>query len=264
MRLKEKVAIVVGGGQIPGGTIGNGRATAILFGREGAKVMVVDRNLNSAQDTVSMIVEEGGIAKAVAADVTDEASLQKMIAHCVTEWGRIDILHNNVGFSLGAGDAVIEEITSEAFDRIMQLNLRGMVMTCKHVLPIMRKQRSGVIISISSHAVLVSYPYVAYKASKAGVIAMTEQLADMNAEYGIRANAILPGLMNTPMAIESRIKKGKSREEVIAERDAQVPLGKMGTAWDVAYAALFLASDEAKFISGVSLLVDGAASVRRG
>ena len=264
MRLKEKVAIVVGGGQIPGGTIGNGRATAILFGREGAKVMVVDRNLNSAQDTVSMIVEEGGIAKAVAADVTDEASLQKMIAHCVTEWGRIDILHNNVGFSLGAGDAVIEEITSEAFDRIMQLNLRGMVMTCKHVLPIMRKQRSGVIISISSHAVLVSYPYVAYKASKAGVIAMTEQLADMNAEYGIRANAILPGLMNTPMAIESRIKKGKSREEVIAERDAQVPLGKMGTAWDVAYAALFLASDEAKFISGVSLLVDGGASVRRG
>jgi len=264
MRLKEKVAIVVGGGQIPGGTIGNGRATAILFGREGAKVMVVDRNLNSAQDTVSMIVKEGGIAKAVAADVTDEASLQKMIAHCVTEWGRIDILHNNVGFSLGAGDAVIEEITSEAFDRIMQLNLRGMVMTCKHVLPIMRKQRSGVIISISSHAVLVSYPYVAYKASKAGVIAMTEQLADMNAEYGIRANAILPGLMNTPMAIESRIKKGKSREEVIAERDAQVPLGKMGTAWDVAYAALFLASDEAKFISGVSLLVDGAASVRRG
>ena len=264
MRLKEKVAIVVGGGQIPGGTIGNGRATAILFGREGAKVMVVDRNLESAQDTVSMIVKEGGIAKAVAADVTDEASLQKMIAHCVTEWGRIDILHNNVGFSLGAGDAVIEEITSEAFDRIMQLNLRGMVMTCKHVLPIMRKQRSGVIISISSHAVLVSYPYVAYKASKAGVIAMTEQLADMNAEYGIRANAILPGLMNTPMAIESRIKKGKSREEVIAERDAQVPLGKMGTAWDVAHAALFLASDEAKFISGVSLLVDGAASVRRG
>jgi len=264
MRLKEKVAIVVGGGQIPGGTIGNGRATAILFAREGAKVMVVDRNLNSAQDTVSMIVKEGGIAKAVAADVTDEASLQKMIAHCVTEWGRIDILHNNVGFSLGAGDAVIEEITSEAFDRIMQLNLRGMVMTCKHVLPIMRKQRSGVIISISSHAVLVSYPYVAYKASKAGVIAMTEQLADMNAEYGIRANAILPGLMNTPMAIESRIKKGKSREEVIAERDAQVPLGKMGTAWDVAYAALFLASDEAKFISGVSLLVDGGASVRRG
>jgi NAD(P)-dependent dehydrogenase (short-subunit alcohol dehydrogenase family) len=264
MRLKDKVAIVVGGGQTPGETIGNGRATAILFAREGAKVLVVDRDFGSAQDTVSMIVKEGGTAKAAAADVTDEASLQKMIADCVTQWGRIDILHNNVGFSLAGGDAVIEEITSEAFDRIMKVNLRGMVMTCKHVLPIMRKQRSGVIISISSISVLVSYPYVAYKASKAGVVAMTEQLAYQNAEYGIRANVILPGLMNTPMAIESRIKTGKSREDVIAERDAQVPGGKMGTAWDVAYAALFLASDEAKFISGVSLPVDGASFVRRG
>jgi NAD(P)-dependent dehydrogenase (short-subunit alcohol dehydrogenase family) len=147
----------------------------------------------------------------------------------------------------------------------MRINLRGMVITCKHVLPIMRKQRSAVIINISSTGVLVSYPYVAYKASKAGVIALTEQLAYQNAEYGIRANAIIPGLMNTPMAIESRIKVlGKSREEVVAERDAQVPGGKMGTAWDVAYAALFLASDEAKFISGVTLPVDGASIVRRG
>jgi len=265
MRLKDKVAIVVGGGQTPGESIGNGRATAILFAREGAKVLVVDRDLSSAQDTASMIVKEGGTADAASADVTNEASLQKMIADCVAKWGRIDILHNNVGLSLAGGDAVIEEITSEAFDRIMQINLRGMVMTCKHVLPIMRKQRSGVIISISSHAVLISYPYVAYKTSKAGVIAMIEQLAYQNAEYGIRANVILPGLMNTPMAIESRIKAlGKSREEVIAERDAQVPGGKMGTAWDVAYAALFLASDEAKFISGVSLPVDGGAVVRRG
>ncbi len=265
MRLKNKVAIVVGGGQIPGETTGNGRATAIVFAREGAKVLVVDRDLSSAQDTVSMIVKEGGTAKAAAADVTDETSLQKMVADCVAAWGRIDVLHNNVGFSLAGGDAVIEDITSEAFDRIMRVNLRGMVMTCKHVVPIMRKQRNGVIISISSHAVLISYPYVAYKTSKAGVIAMTEQLAYMNAEYGIRANVILPGLMNTPMAIESRVKAlGKSREEVVAERDAQVPGGKMGTAWDVAYAALFLASDEAKFISGVSLPVDGGASVRRG
>jgi NAD(P)-dependent dehydrogenase (short-subunit alcohol dehydrogenase family) len=264
MRLKDKVAIIVGGGQTPGETIGNGRATAILFAREGAKVLVADRNLSSAQDTASMIVKEGGTADATAADVTNEASLQKMTADCVAKWGRIDILHNNVGFSLAGGDAVIEDITSEAFDRIMQVNLRGMVMTCKHVLPIMRKQCSGVIISISSRAVLVSYPYVAYKTSKAGVIAMTEQLAYQNAEYGIRANTILPGLMNTPMAIESRIKAGKSREEVIAERDAKVPGGKMGTGWDVAYAALFLASDEAKFISGVSLPVDGGSFLRCG
>jgi NAD(P)-dependent dehydrogenase (short-subunit alcohol dehydrogenase family) len=264
MRLKDKVAIIVGGGQMPGETIGNGRATAVLFAREGAKVLVVDCDLCSAQDTVSMIVKEGGTAKAAAADVTDEASLQKMIADCVAQWDRIDILHNNVGLGLAGGDAVIEDITSESFDRIMKINLRGMVMTCKHVLPVMRKQRSGVIISISSIAAIVSYPYVAYKASKAGVIALTEQLAYQNAAYGIRANAIMPGLVNTPMAVEARIKAGKSREEVIAERDAQVPGGKMGTAWDVAYAALFLASDEAKFISGVSLPVDGASVVRRG
>jgi NAD(P)-dependent dehydrogenase (short-subunit alcohol dehydrogenase family) len=265
MRLKDKVAIIVGGGQTLGETIGNGRATAILFAREGAKVWVVDRDVQSAQDTVDLIVKEGGVAEAAAADVTDEASLVAMIKGCCAKWGCIDILHNNVGFSLAGGDAVMEDITSEAFDLVTTVNLRGMVMTCKHVLPIMRAQRSGVINSISSMAILDSYPYVAYKTSKAGVVAMTEQLAYMNAEYGVRANVILPGLMNTPMAIESRISADKSREEVVAERDARVPLGgKMGSAWDVAHAALFLASDEAGFISGVTLPVDGGSSVRRG
>jgi NAD(P)-dependent dehydrogenase (short-subunit alcohol dehydrogenase family) len=265
MRLKDKVAIIVGGGQTPGETIGNGRATAMLFAREGAKVLVVDRDLASAEETVANIADEGGTAAAAAADVTDEASLEKMIAGCTEKWGRIDILHNNVGFSLAGGDAVIEDITIEAFDRVTAVNLRGMVMTCKHVLPIMRAQKSGVILSISSMAVLDSYPYVTYKTSKAGVVAMTEQLAYMNADHGIRANVILPGLMNTPMAVESRITDEMSREDVIAARDAKVPLGKkMGSAWDVAYAALFLASDEAKFISGVTLPVDGGAAVRRG
>jgi NAD(P)-dependent dehydrogenase (short-subunit alcohol dehydrogenase family) len=265
MRLKDKVAIIVGGGQTPGETIGNGRATAMLFAREGAKVLVVDRDLASAEETVANIADEGGTAAAAAADVTDEASLEKMIAGCTEKWGRIDILHNNVGFSLAGGDAVIEDITVEAFDRVTAVNLRGMVMTCKHVLPIMRAQKSGVILSISSMAVLDSYPYVTYKTSKAGVVAMTEQLAYMNADHGIRANVILPGLMNTPMAVESRITDEMSREDVIAARDAKVPLGKkMGSAWDVAYAALFLASDEAKFISGVTLPVDGGAAVRRG
>ena len=265
MRLKDKVAIILGGGQTPGETIGNGRATAMLFAREGAKVLVVDRDLASAEETVAIIADEGGTAAAAAADVTDEASLEKMIVGCTEKWGRIDILHNNVGFSLAGGDAVIEDITVEAFDRVTAVNLRGMVMTCKHVLPIMRAQKSGVILSISSMAVLDSYPYVTYKTSKAGVVAMTEQLAYMNADYGIRANVILPGLMNTPMAVESRITNTMTREDVIAARDAKVPLGKkMGSAWDVAYAALFLASDEAKFISGVTLPVDGGAAVRRG
>jgi NAD(P)-dependent dehydrogenase (short-subunit alcohol dehydrogenase family) len=265
MRLQDKAAIVVGGGQTPGDNIGNGKATSVLFAGEGAKVAVVDRDLARAQDTVDMITGEGGTAIALAADVTDENSLKKMISDVHSQWGRIDILHNNVGFSLAGGDSIIDDITEEAFDRVMTVNLRGMVMTCKHVLPIMRAQKSGAIVSISSMAAIESYPYVTYKTSKAGVVAMTEQLAYMNAEHGIRANVILPGLMHTPMAVEARITKDKNREQVIAERDAKVPLGnKMGSAWDVAYAALFLASDEAKFITGVSLCVDGGASVRRG
>lgn len=265
MLLQDKVAIVVGGGQTPGETIGNGRATAIAFAREGARVVVVDRNLDSAADTARMIAAEGGEACAMAADVTDEVSLQKMIAAALDRWARIDILHNNVGVSLTGGDALIEDIASDAFDRVMAINLRGMVLTCKHVLPVMRRQGGGVILNISSMAAWSSYPYVAYKTSKAGVIALTEQLAAQNAHYGIRANVILPGLMNTPMAIEARIAAGTPRAEVIAQRDARVPLGKkMGTAWDVANAAVFLASDKAGFITGVALPVDGGASVRRG
>jgi NAD(P)-dependent dehydrogenase (short-subunit alcohol dehydrogenase family) len=266
MRLKDKVAIVVGAGQTPGQTIGNGRATALLFAREGAKVWAVDRDLRSAQDTVDMIEKEGGTAAAAAADVTDEAAIVKMVEGCLAKWGRIDILHNNVGLSLAGGDTVIEEITSDAFDNVTKINLRGMVITCKHVLPVMKKQRSGVIISISSMAVLESYPYVTYKTSKAGVVAMTEQIAYMYAGDGIRANVILPGLMNTPMAVEARVAAtGKTREQIIAERDAKVPLGRrMGTAWDVAHAALFLASDEGGFITGVSLPVDGGAHVHVG
>jgi len=265
MLLENRIAIVVGGGQTPGATIGNGRATALTMAREGARVWVADHRLDSAEETVAMIEAEGGTARAGHVDVTDEASLAAMIADCLRTWDRIDVLHNNVGVSLAGGDAPIEDITGEAFDRIMAINLRGMVLACKHVLPSMRAQRRGVIINISSMAAWGSYPYVAYKTSKAGVIALTEQLAAANARYGIRANVILPGLMNTPMAIESRVAAGKPRVEVIAERDARVPLGaKMGTAWDVAHAATFLASDKAQFITGVALPVDGGASVRRG
>jgi NAD(P)-dependent dehydrogenase (short-subunit alcohol dehydrogenase family) len=263
--LENRIAIVVGGGQTPGATIGNGRATALTFAREGAKVWVADHRLDSAQETVAMIETEGGTAHACHVDVTDEASLAAMIAGCQRTWGRIDVLHNNVGVSLAAGDAIVDDITSDAFDRIIAINLRGMVLACKHALPVMRAERRGVIINISSMAAWGSYPYVAYKTSKAGVIALTEQLASANARYGIRVNVILPGLMNTPMAIESRVAAGKPRVEVIAERDARVPLGgKMGTAWDVAHAAAFLASDKAQFITGVALPVDGGASVRRG
>ena len=262
MRLKNKVAMVIGAGQRPGQTLGNGRATAVLFAREGARVLAVDRNLDSAEETVGLIRKEGGEAYAFAADVTDESSLQAAVAACLERWKRIDVLHYNVGISIAGGDAPVTEITAEAFDRIVAVNLRGMVMACKHVLPVMRNQRSGVIINISSIAAWSDYPYVTYKTSKAAVIALTQQIAIQNAKYGIRANVILPGLIDTPMAVDTRTETtGRSREEIVAERNARVPMGKMGTAWDVAYAALFLASDEAGFITGIALPVDGGNSV---
>ena len=266
MRLKEKTAIVVGAGQSPGEGMGNGRASALLFAREGARVLAVDHRLDSAKETAQAVANEGGTCVPFEADVTKEASLKAAVTEAVKLWGRIDVLHNNVGVSLAGGDATPTEITEEAFDRVNAINLRGTIMACKHVVPIMRKQQAGSIINISSVAALTAnYPTVAYKTTKAGMIAFTEQLAYQNAEYGVRANAILPGLMNTPMAVDTRARTwGKSRAEVEAARNARVPLRKrMGTAWDVAYAALFLASDEANFITGISLLVDGGGSLRK-
>ena len=261
-RVQGKVALLFGGGQTPGETIGNGRATAMLLAREGAQVVVVDRDLASAQDTVDLIRGEGNEASAVACDIREEAPVREAVAACLARHGRIDILHNNVGASLALGDAVATELEVEAFDRIFAVNLRGMWLACKHVLPTMREQGSGSIVNISSMAVWEAYPYVGYKTTKAGVISLTENLASSNARFGIRANVILPGLMNTPMAIEPRVAAGTPREEVIAGRNSRVPLGgKMGSGWDVAHAALFLHSDEAGFITGVSLPVDGGANV---
>ena len=266
MRLKDRVAIVVGAGQSPGEGIGNGRATALTFAREGARVLCVDHHLASAQETVDMIAAKGGTAAAFRADVTKNAELEAMVADALGRWGRIDILHNNVGVSLAGGDSELSSFTEEALERCVAINLKSCIFAAKHVIPVMRRQNSGAIINISSMAAITTYPYVAYKATKAAMIAFTEQLAYQNAEYGIRANVILPGLMNTPMAVDTRAREfKKTRAEVEAERDAKVPLRrKMGTGWDVANAALFLASDEASFVTGVTLPVDGGASVRRG
>jgi NAD(P)-dependent dehydrogenase (short-subunit alcohol dehydrogenase family) len=265
-RLKGKVAVVIGAGQSPGTGTGNGRATAMLFAREGAKVLAVDRDFASAAETVNLIRDEGGTAEAFAADVTRELELEQCIADCVVRWERIDILHNNVGISVAGGDAPPTEITEAAFDRIMTVNLRGVVMACKHALPVMRAQKSGSIVNISSIAAIENYPWVAYKASKAAMIAYTRQLAIQNAQYGIRANVILPGLMDTPMAVDTRARTwGLARDDVAAERDAKVPLRrKQGTGWDVAYAALYLASDEAGFVTGAVLPVDGGATCKVG
>ncbi|MHB8576556.1 MAG: SDR family NAD(P)-dependent oxidoreductase [Dehalococcoidia bacterium] len=263
-RVDGKVALIMGGGQTPGETIGNGRATALLLAREGARVMVIDRALATAEETAALITGEGGEAAAFAADVVEEEQVRAAIEACVARFGRIDLLHNNVGASLALGDAPATELTVEAFDRIIAVNLRGMWLACKHALPRMRSQNSGSIVNISSMAARSAYPYVGYKTTKVAVIGLTENLAAHNAQYGIRVNTILPGLMNTPMAIEARVATGIDRAEIIAARDRQVPLGrKMGTGWDVAYAALFLHSDEARFITGVSLPVDGGTGVGR-
>lgn len=266
VRLQGKVALIIGGGQSPGEGIGNGRATAIRFGQEGARLLVVDRDLDSAKATAELVSNEGAECLAFEADVTREATLLAAVEFAKKRWGRLDILHNNVGISVAGGDSPLLELTEATFDRIHAINLRGTVMACKQVIPVMRAQRSGVIVNISSIAALTDYPLVAYKTSKAAMIAFTQQLALQNAQYGIRANVILPGLMNTPMAVDTRARaSGRSRDAIASERDAKVPLrGKMGTAWDVANAALFLASDEANFITGVALPVDGGALARVG
>ena len=267
MRLAGKVAVVVGAGQSPGEGIGNGRATVLRFAQEGARILAVDRDLASAKETAALAANEGGECVAFQADVTREATLLGAMQEAVRRWGRLDILHNNVGVSVGGGDKPLDELTEEAYDRVSAINLRGTIMACKHAIPIMRRQGSGAIVNISSVAAWENtYPLVTYKVTKAGMIAFTQQLALQNAPFGIRVNCILPGLMDTPMAVDTRARaSNRSRVEVAAERDAKVPLrGKMGTGWDVANAALFLASDEANFITGVALPVDGGALVKIG
>jgi NAD(P)-dependent dehydrogenase (short-subunit alcohol dehydrogenase family) len=263
-RLTDKLALVIGAGQTPGDTIGNGRATALLFAREGARVIAVDRSFDSAAETVAMIEAEGGTATALEADATNEADVQRLVGEAMGACGRIDILHNNVG--IGPGDAPPHKIEMEAWDRILSVNLKSTVLPCKHVVPIMREQRAGSIITISSAAAVCATPTVAYKTSKAGLNAYNQTLAISNAKYGVRANIIMPGLMETPMAVEG-ISQALSidKQLLIDKRNEQVPLGaKMGTAWDVAYAALFLASDEARFITGAILPVDGGQSAKIG
>jgi len=237
-----------------------------LFGREGATVVAVDRDLAAAEETSRQIVDAGGRAVALRADATDEQSVAESIADCVDRFGRIDILHNNVGASLAAGDAPVVDVSGDAFDNVLRVNLKSALLPTKHVVPVMRAQRSGVITYISSIAAITDYAYIGYKTAKAGVIALMQNVALTNAPWGIRANVILPGLINTPMAIEPRVgRDGLSRDEVIEQRDAQVPLGgRMGSAWDIANAAVFLASDNASFITGVALPVDGGQTLKVG
>ena len=256
-RLEGKTAIVVGAGQTAGETMGNGRATAVLFAREGARVLLVDRDGASVEETKAMIAAEGGTAEVYVANIAHDGAQAGLAQHAKATLGRIDILHNNVG--IGGGDASPVSLAEDAWDRITNVNLKAMWLTCKHVLPVMREQRSGAIVSISSLAAVASAGNLtAYKISKAGVNALTQNIAITNARYNIRANAIMPGLIDTPMAVDAAARAaGRPREELAEARAKRVPLGHQGSAWDVAYAALFLASDEAKFITGAILPVDG-------
>ena len=262
-RLENKVAIIVGAVQQPGESVGNGRATAERFAQEGATVLLVDIQEKWLDETLHAVQQYGHTASALVADITKEESCAEIIQTCIDRYGRIDILHNNVGMS--KGDKKTADVEMDIWDRLMGLNLRGMMMTCKYALPQMIKQRSGCIINVSSTASLAARPTVTYKTSKAGVNALTQHIAIENASFGIRANAILPGLIDTPMAINRRAQeRGVSADIIRSERNALVPMGFMGSAWDVANAAVFLASDEARYISGVLLPVDGGLLQKRG
>jgi NAD(P)-dependent dehydrogenase (short-subunit alcohol dehydrogenase family) len=264
-RLLGRSALVVGAGQTPGAATGNGRATALEMSKEGASIIAADRNLESAKETAQLIARLGGNAIACELDVTDEDSIAEAVRLSLETYGRIDVLHNNVGVGVLAGDAPLLDTTPEGFNRVMSINLQGMVLTCKHVVPVMRKQESGAITNIASNAALITYPYIAYQTSKAGVISLTQHLAIHNAPHGIRANVIIPGLMQTPMAIEHKLSNTLSREELLRQRDEKVPLkGGAGDCWDIAKAAVFLASPDAKFITGASLVIDGGQSLAIG
>lgn len=262
-KLRNKVAIIVGAGQQPGGTIGNGRATAERFAQEGADLLLVDIQGEWAENTRAAVAAFGVRAEVCVADITQEADCKRIVDTCIAQFGRIDILHNNVGRS--QGDAKTADLDANVWDGLMAMNLRGMVLTCKYALPHMVARKQGCIINVSSTASLAARPTVTYKTSKGAVNAFTQHLAMENAAHGIRANALLPGLIDTPMAIERRAReRGVPAEVIRAERNASVPIGRMGSAWDVANAAVFLASDDAAYITGVLLPVDGGLLCKRG
>jgi NAD(P)-dependent dehydrogenase (short-subunit alcohol dehydrogenase family) len=259
--LEGRIAIVTGAGSVGEG-IGNGRAAAIVFAREGAKVMLVDQNLGAAEETQQIIKKERGMSFAFKADVSNAESCRTIIDTCLVKYGRIDILHNNVGIELAGG---LEETTEEAWDRTLAVNLTSVFLMCKYAIPHMLAQGSGVIVNISSINAIRTLPALslAYGVSKAGIISLTREIAVEYAAKGIRVNAILPGMMNTPFVRVSLTEAyGGNVEEMTKFRDARCPTGKQGEPWDVANLALFLASDQSKYITGQAIIVDGAQTCR--
>jgi NAD(P)-dependent dehydrogenase (short-subunit alcohol dehydrogenase family) len=257
-RLQDKVTLVFGAGSSGAGW-SNGKAAAVAYAREGARVVAIDRVEQAARETVECIEGEHLQALAVQADVTDTASVAAAVEQAVQAFGRIDILHNNVGTTVMGGPVELDE---DVWKRSLDVNLGSVYRTSKAVLPHMVRQGRGVIINISSLASIrwAGYPYFAYYAAKAAVNQATVALAMQYARQGIRANAILPGAVDTPLIYREISSQYASIEEMRTARDRAIPMGKMGTAWDIANAAVFLASDEAAFITGVCLPVDGGQS----
>jgi len=261
-RFENKVVLVAGAGCVGPGW-GNGRAMAVRFAEEGARVFAVDRDAERMQETVERVKQAGGEMTTHLCDVTDSKSVAAMAAACVEAWGRIDVLVNNVGGSAPGGPV---EMSEEVFDAQVDFNLKSVFLACKHVLPVMEKQGGGAIVNVASVSGLrwSGAAQVAYAATKAGVIQLSRVVAVQYAPKGIRVNTVIPGQLHTPM-VEARLAKQRSGgdvEALLRQRQARIPLGFMGDGRDTANAALFLASDEARFVTGTEIVVDGGMTAR--
>ncbi|MEX2642000.1 MAG: SDR family NAD(P)-dependent oxidoreductase [Acetobacterales bacterium] len=261
-RLQDKVAIITGAGCVGPGW-GNGRAAAVLFAQEGAKIYAADKNPQAMEETVARIEEVGGTVVTGEVDVTDSDSVAAMVKGCADAFGRVDILVNNVGGSARGGPVELDE---EVWDAQVDFNLKSVFLTCKHVIPVMERQGGGAIVNTASTSGTrwTGSAQVAYAATKAGVIQFSRVVAVQYAKKGIRVNTVVPGQMHTPM-VEVRLagqRAGGDVDALLAQRVGRIPLGFMGDGRDTANAALFLASDEARFITGTEIVVDGGMTAR--
>jgi NAD(P)-dependent dehydrogenase (short-subunit alcohol dehydrogenase family) len=263
-RLEGKIALITGAGSVGPGW-GNGRAMAVRFAQEGAKIFAVDREPERLKETVERVAALGGTIATHIADVTNGKSVSALVAACVERFGRIDVLANNVGGSAAGGPV---EMTEQVWDAQVDSNLKSVFLTCKHVLPAMEQQGGGAIVNIASASGIrwTGSAQVAYAATKAGVIQLGRVVAIQYAAKGIRVNTVIPGQLHTPM-VEYRLagqRTGGSVEEILKQRQARIPMPFMGDGMDTANAALFLASDEARFVTGTEIVVDGGMTARAG